>query len=249
MPKVIAITGKGGTGKTMLSALMIRLLGRETGAKVLAIDADSAISLPYALGMNAGKTLSEIRMEIIEDPAARKGVMDRHVRAVIADIVEHGNRFDLLVMGRSEGPGCYCGINDLLRYGIECLSEEFDVTIVDGEAGPEQINRRVLQSIDTLMILTDTSIRGFQTAGVIQRIAGAGAATKLGQKGLVVNRLKESNQVVNERAQKLGLEMFGSIPEDENITEYELAGKPIIDLPDTSPSVEAVRGILKEIGL
>jgi len=249
VPKVIAITGKGGTGKTMLSALMIRLLGRETGAKVLAIDADSAISLPYALGMNAGKTLSEIRMEIIEDPAARKGVMDRHVRAVIADIVEHGNRFDLLVMGRSEGPGCYCGINDLLRYGIECLSEEFDVTIVDGEAGPEQINRRVLQSIDTLMILTDTSIRGFQTAGVIQRIAGAGAATKLGQKGLVVNRLKESNQVVNERAQKLGLEMFGSIPEDENITEYELAGKPIIDLPDTSPSVEAVRGILKEIGL
>lgn len=99
------------------------------------------------------------------------------------------------------------------------------------------------------MILTDTSIRGFQTAGVIQRIAGAGAANRLGQKGLVVNRLRESNQVVNERAQKLGLKMFGHIPEDENITEYELAGKPIIDLPDTSPSVEAVRGILKAIGL
>lgn len=249
MPNVVAVTGKGGTGKTMLSALMIRLLGRETGAKVLAIDADSAISLPYALGMNVGKTLSEIRTEIIENPAARKGVMDRHARAVITDIVEHGNRFDLLVMGRSEGPGCYCGINDLLRYGIECLSEGFDVIIVDGEAGPEQINRRVLQSIDTLVILTDTSIRGFQTAGVIQQIAGAGAATKLGQKGLVVNRLKEINQVINERAQKLGLKMFGHIPEDENITEYELAGKPIIDLPDASPSVEAVRGILKEIGL
>ena len=249
MPNVVAVTGKGGTGKTMLSALMIRLLGRETGAKVLAIDADSAISLPYALGMDVGKTLSEIRTEIIENPAARKGVMDRHAQAVLTDIVEHGNRFDLLVMGRSEGPGCYCGINDLLRYGIECLSEGFDVIIVDGEAGPEQINRRVLQSIDTLVILTDTSIRGFQTAGVIQQIAGAGAATRLGKKVLVVNWLKESNQVVNERAQNLGLKMFGHIPEDENITEYELAGKPIIDLPDPSPSVEAVRGILKEIGL
>jgi len=249
MPKVIAITGKGGTGKTMLAALMIRLLSREMGAKVLAIDADSAISLPYALGMNVGKTLSEMRTEIIEDPAARKGLMDRHVQTVITDIVEHGKEFDLLVMGRSEGPGCYCGINDLLRYGIESLSGEFDFTLVDGEAGPEQINRRVLQSIDTLIILTDTSIRGFQTAGVIQSIAGADAASKLGQKGLVVNRLKGSNQLVSESAQRLGLKVFGYIPEDENITKYDLAGKPIIDLPDTSPSVEAVRAVLKEIGV
>lgn len=249
MPKVIAITGKGGTGKTMLAALMIRLLSREMGAKVLAIDADSAISLPYALGMNVGKTLSEMRTEIIEDPAARKGLMDRHVQTVITDIVEHGKEFDLLVMGRSEGPGCYCGINDLLRYGIESLSGEFDFTLVDGEAGPEQINRRVLQSIDTLIILTDTSIRGFQTAGVIQSIAGADAASKLGQKGLVVNRLKGSNQLVSESAQRLGLKVFGYIPEDENITKYDLAGKPIVDLPDTSPSVEAVRAVLKEMGV
>ena len=249
MPKVIAITGKGGTGKTMLAALMIRLLSREMGAKVLAIDADSAISLPYALGMNVGKTLSEMRTEIIEDPAARKGLMDRHVQTVITDIVEHGKEFDLLVMGRSEGPGCYCGINDLLRYGIESLSGEFDFTLVDGEAGPEQINRRVLQSIDTLIILTDTSIRGFQTAGVIQSIAGADAASKLGQKGLVVNRLKGSNQLVSESAQRLGLKVFGYIPEDENIPKYDLAGKPIVDLPDTSPSVEAVRAVLKEIGV
>jgi len=249
MPKVIAITGKGGTGKTMLSALMIRLLSREAGAKVLAIDADSAISLPYALGMNVGKTLSEMRTEIIEDPTARKGLMDRHVQTVVTDIVEHGKEFDLLVMGRSEGPGCYCGINDLLRYGIESLSGEFDFTLVDGEAGPEQINRRVLQSIDTLIILTDTSVRGFQTAGVVQSIARTGVASRLGQKGLVVNRLQGSNQLVSESVQMLGLKVFGYIPEDENITKYDLAGKPIVDLPDTSPSVEAVRAVLKEVGV
>ena len=247
MAKVIAVTGKGGTGKTMLAALMIRLLSSEAGARVLAIDADSAISLSYALGMEVGKTLSEIRTEMIEDPIVRKGVMDSHVRTVIADIVGHGNGFDLLVMGRSEGPGCYCGINDLLRYGIESLSDEYDVIVVDGEAGPEQINRRVLQNIDTLIILTDTSIRGFQTAGVIDGIAGAGGATRLGQKGLVINRLKDSSEAVNEAARKTGLKVFGHIPEDESITEYDLGGKPLIDLPDTSPGFEAVREILKEI--
>ena len=247
MAKVIAVTGKGGTGKTMLAALMIRLLSSEAGARVLAIDADSAISLSYALGMEVGKTLSEIRTEMIEDPIVRKGVMDSHVRTVIADIVGHGNGFDLLVMGRSEGPGCYCGINDLLRYGIESLSGEYDVIVVDGEAGPEQINRRVLQNIDTLIILTDTSIRGFQTAGVIDGIAGAGGATRLGQKGLVINRLKDSSEAVNEAARKTGLKVFGHIPEDENITEYDLGGKPLINLPDTSPGFEAVREILKEI--
>ena len=245
MSRVVAITGKGGTGKTMLSALMIRLLSREARARVLAIDADSAISLPYALGMDVGRTLSDVRAGIIEDPAVRKRVMDRHVRTAISDIVAHGNGFDLLVMGRAEGPGCYCGINDLLRYGIESLSTEFDVTIVDGEAGPEQINRRVLQSIDTLIILTDTSARGFQTAGVIQGIAGAGAT--VGQMGLVINRFREGSKLASEVTRKPGLKTLGHIPEDESITEYDLVGKPIIDLPDTSPSVEAVRMILREI--
>jgi len=245
MSRVIAVTGKGGTGKTMLSALLVRLLSRETGARVLAVDADSAISLPYALGIDVGKTLSDVRADIIEDPVARKKAMDSHVRTTISDIVAHGDGFDLLVMGRAEGPGCYCGINDLLRYGIESLSTEYDFTVVDGEAGPEQINRRVLQSIDTLLILTDTSARGFQTAGVIQEIAGAGAT--VGQTGLVINRLKEGNTPSIEVTRKLGLRTLGHIPEDESITEYDLVGKPIIDLPDTSPSVEAVRAILREI--
>ena len=245
MSRVIAITGKGGTGKTMLSALMVRLLGREAGARVLAIDADSAISLPYALGMDVGRTLSDVRAEIIEDPVARKKLMDSHVRTAISDIVARGNGFDLLVMGRAEGPGCYCGINDLLRYGIESLSTEFDVTIVDGEAGPEQINRRVLQSIDTLIILTDTSARSFHTAGIIRGIAAAGAT--VGQMGLVINRFREGSKLANEVTRKLGLKILGHIPEDENITEYDLVGEPITDLPDTSPSVEAVRTILGEI--
>lgn len=249
MSKIIAVTGKGGTGKTMLSALMVRLLGREQKARVLAIDADSSVSLSYALGIPVGKTLSEVRADIIDKSSVRKDVMSRHVQEVIKDILEHGDGFDLLVMGRSEGPGCYCGINDMLRYGIESLSREYDFTIVDGEAGPEQINRRVLQSLDVLVILTDTSQRSFQTASVIQGIATGGGAAKLGQKGLVINRLRGNDGLIKEAAQKLGLEVFGYIPEDESITTYDLVGKPIIDLPDSSPSIEAVRGILKRVGV
>jgi len=249
MPRIIAITGKGGTGKTMLAALLIRLLSGEQEARVLAIDADSATSLRYALGMKIRRTLSEIRAGMIENPEVRKEMMGRHVRTIVTDIVEHGKGFDLLVMGRPEGPGCYCGINDLLRYGIESLASEYDIIIVDGEAGPEQINRRVLQNIDTLIILTDTSIRGFQTAGVIERTAGARAAYDHGQKGLVINRLRGNNKLVEETALKVGLKVFGYIPEDENITEHDLLGKPLIELPDKSPSIGAVREILKEIGL
>jgi CO dehydrogenase maturation factor len=151
MSKVIAVAGKGGTGKTMLSALMIRILGSEQGAKILAIDADSSVSLSYALGMDKIETLSDVRAKLIEDPFMRKQVMERHIRDVIGNILKHSNGFDLLVMGRPEGPGCYCGINDLLRYGIESLSKEYDFVIVDGEAGPEQINRRVLRRINILI--------------------------------------------------------------------------------------------------
>lgn len=249
MSKIIAVTGKGGTGKSMLSTSMVRILAKEQGARVLAIDADSAISLSYALGMEVKKTLSEMRTEIIEDPRLRKSVMDRHVQEVIEQIVQHGDGFDLVVMGRSEGPGCYCGINDLLRYGIESLSKRYDYTIVDGEAGPEQINRRALRSLDILVILTDTSRRAFQTAEVIQRIAGGGGAANLGQKGLVVNRLKADVASVKQFAEKLGLKVYGYIPEDDNITQQDLAGLPIFAIPADSPSLQAVRSIMKEMGI
>ncbi|MDY7038573.1 MAG: AAA family ATPase, partial [Thermodesulfobacteriota bacterium] len=112
----IAITGKGGTGKTMLATLMIKILTERRGIKILAVDADSAMSLPYTLGIKIGKTLGKLRQEIIEDPALKRRIADEHIREVMAGIVEPGKGFDLLVMGRPEAPGCFCAINDLLRY-------------------------------------------------------------------------------------------------------------------------------------
>lgn len=245
--KKIAITGKGGSGKTMLTAIMTGLLARNENLNILAIDADSAIGLAYALGIKANKTVGELRRQMIEDPEVKAEVQDRHIRDVMADALEVGNGFHLLVMGRPEGPGCYCTINELLRYGIERLSKEFDITIIDCEAGPEQVNRRVVQGVDALVIVTDSSMRGIQVASTISEVVRKDETMRSTRTGLVINRVKDDASSITEIAKNLqAVLVFGHIPEDENITSYDLAGKPLTDLPDSSPSVVAVREILQK---
>jgi len=246
--RVIAIAGKGGTGKTLLSALLIGMLAKAQKLKVLAIDADSAVSLPYTLGVRVSKTIAEVREDVINDPEIRRQVLDQHIRSVIERLIIPGKGFDLLIMGRSEGPGCYCSLNDLLRYGIETTSRNFDVIVIDAEAGPEQVNRRVLQNVDTLIIITDTSMRGFQTAKLIARIGDA-RAIRPSRSGLVINKVRETDQSLRDAAAQTGLEVLGYIPEDENVITYDSIGRPMIELPETSPSVIAVKGILEKIGL
>ncbi len=247
--KTIAVTGKGGSGKTSVAAIMIKLLARSKNLKILAIDADSAVSLPYALGLKINSTIGEIRQRIIEDPGARAEMESKHIRTVIANTLEAGDGFHLLAMGRPEGPGCYCSVNDLLRYGIERLSKDFDLTIIDCEAGPEQISRRVAQGVDVLIIVTDATVRGIRAASLIRTIAQGDETMKSTRIGLVINRLKEESSFVIETAQQSGLEILGCIPEDENITKYDLVGKPLIELPDISPSVVAIQGILEKAAL
>jgi CO dehydrogenase maturation factor len=245
--RTIAVTGKGGAGKTMLVALMIKILSESGNQKILAVDADSATSLPYTLGMKVGKTVSEIRQEIIEYPEVKRRLTDEHIRTVMANILEHGKGFDLLVMGRPEAPGCFCTINDLLRYGIDTLAQDYDITIIDGEAGPEQINRRVLKSIDTLLVVADTSARSFQTANTIMKVAQSYGDMKVGRTGLILNRFRGKKSQAKEIIHQMGLEILGYIPEDENINRYDAIGRPLLKLPADSPGLMAVRQILKQI--
>jgi len=247
--RTIAVTGKGGSGKTILSAIIVKLLVGCKNLKILAIDADSAISLPYTLGVRVRKTIGEIRRQIIEDPKVRTEIENVHMRTVIADALEAGDGFHLLAMGRPEGPGCYCSVNDLLKYGIERLSRDFDLTIVDCEAGPEQISRRVAHGVDVLIIVTDATVRGIQAASLIRTITQVDEVMKSTRVGLVINRLKQGSNFIIETAQQMGLEILGCVPEDENITKYDLVGEPLINLPDTSPSVLAVQEILEKIAL
>jgi CO dehydrogenase maturation factor len=243
----IAITGKGGTGKTMLATLMIKILAESGNLKILAVDADSATSLPYTLGMKVGKTVSEIRQEIIEYPEVKRRIADEHIGTVMANILEPGKGFDLLVMGRPEAPGCFCTINDLLRYGIDTLLQDYNITIIDGEAGPEQVNRRVLKSIDTLLVVADMSARSLQTASTIIKVAYGHGNVKVGRAGLILNRFRGKRSPVKKVTQQMGLEILGYIPEDKNVNHYDAIGRPLLELPPDSPSLTAVRQILKKI--
>jgi len=154
----------------------------------------------------------------------------------------------MLVMGQAEGPGCFCSLNDLLRYGIESLSRDFDVVLVDCEAGIEQVNRRVIHAIDKLFLITDPNKRGIEAASRVRDIASKYNVKKTLKSYLIVNRIRNSEDrgPLQETAEGLGMNILGYIPEDGGIRNFNLNGKPLIDLPDDSPSVTACRDILRD---
>ncbi len=245
--RIIGVTGKGGSGKTAIVSMMIKLLSGKN--KVLAIDGDSAGGLSYTLGVKVNQTVGDIRKGMIDDPEKRKEARDVHIRQVVSKALTEGNNFSLLVMGRAEGPGCYCNVNELLKYGIESLSKDFDVVLVDCEAGPEQISRRMLEKADLLVIVVDNSFRSIQVAGVIGKIAKDTQGKGFDRMGLVINKYVQGEDTIVKAAKQLGLDIFGCVPEDRNISEHDLSGKPLLEIPDDSPSVVAVRGILGDMGL
>lgn len=248
--EIIAVTGKGGTGKTTLTALMARIL-RSAGFSVLAVDADPAISLTYALGYSPTTTVADLRTKLIEDPDEKRRIRDIPMEQVIADEgVIHLDGFDLLIMGKSEGPGCFCKINDLLRYGITTLSRKYQFTLVDCEAGVEQINRRVLDTITRLFMVTDTTAKGLRTASGICGIAHEYGIQGSYKKGIILNRIRgpEIDEML-EKASSMDMDVLGFIPEDPVITQCDLHDKSILAVPDNCSSITAVRYILEKQGL
>lgn len=245
--KTIAVTGKGGTGKTVLSTLLIKTLAERKDLSVLAVDADSAQGLPYTLGMKVEKTVSDIRQELITNPEEKQRVSQMHVGTVVGEMLLHGPGFDLLVMGRPEAPGCFCAVNDLLRYGIESLSRKYDVTIIDGEAGPEQVNRRVMQHLDALLVVADKSLRSLETAKDIMKVARREAIVPNDRMGLVVNRFEGTTASLDEVMRGQDLSIWGYIPEDKNVSRYDSLNMSLLDLPEGSPALAGIPEILKHI--
>jgi|LGVF01.2.fsa_nt_gb CO dehydrogenase maturation factor len=242
----IAITGKGGTGKTVLATLMTKMLADYYKNKVLVIDADSAMSLPYTFGLEVPGTVSGIRHGLIGSKQLRSEINDNPTKTLMKNILAQGKGFDLLAMGRPEESGCFCAVNELLRYGIDSLIGDYDITIIDGEAGPEQINRKVLKSIDMLLIVSDMSARSLETAGGIMDIAQSErSGIDVKKVGLVLNRVRD-DQPTKEIIDRLGLDIFGCLPEDPMLNEYDRLGKPLLDLPADSLCETAVRKMLEK---
>jgi CO dehydrogenase maturation factor len=246
----VAVCGKGGTGKTISIALMARALSESAGAgRLLLIDADPAMGLLSALGVRVERTMGQVREEIIR--TARRG--KKQETAQIADMIDYMSlealteteRFSVIAMGRTETLGCYCPVNTLLRGAIETLSKSFDTILIDGEAGLEQINRQVVRRVHTLLIISDPTSRGLETAAVIKKMVEVEKLTKCEQLGLVFNRVRGHEELLRSTARELGLDVFGMIPLDDEIAEHDLVGKPIWELPADSPGVAAFRELVQ----
>lgn len=247
--RTIAVTGKGGTGKSVIATLMITLLAKKYPGEILGIDADSAMSLPYTLGIKAEpeKTITAMRRSIVGRDDIRKKMNNKPMREVIRDVVHKGDGYDLLLMGRPEEPGCYCAVNDLLRHGMGMLVEDYRISVVDGEAGPEQINRRVLKDLDTLLVVSDMSARSLETARGIVEIALANEnGISVRSAGLVLNRV-QGDAPLQDLVDRVGVPVMGTIPEDTILNKYDREGIPLRNLPEDCPASLAVKKILDEI--
>jgi CO dehydrogenase maturation factor len=247
---IIAVSGKGGTGKTLVSSLLLKALSN-TKQDILAIDADPDSNLPEALGVDVHKTVGDVREELKEDTAkgripAGMNKWDILDYKIMGSIIETPN-FDLLVMGRPEGSGCYCAVNNMLRRIIENLSSNYDVIIIDTEAGLEHLSRRTTQNVDVMLVVTDKSKRGILTAQRIGQLADE-LDINFKELYLVLNRVNiENEEEILKKARETGMEIAGVIYEDDEVTQYDIEGRPLVELTNESNTVKAVSGILSRI--
>ena len=194
--------------------------------------------------------MGQVREEIIK--TARGG--KKEAKAQIGEMIDYmafealteTDDFALLAMGRTETLGCYCPVNTLLRGAIETLSESFDTILIDGEAGLEQINRQVVRRLHTLLIISDPTSRGMETAGLIRKMVEDDEVMRCDELGLVFNRVRGNEDLLRRAAGEMGLDVFGMIPFDENIATHDLLGKPLTELPDDSSGLAAFREIVEK---
>ncbi len=248
--KIIAVTGKGGTGKTVTTSLLIRHLTK-TDNLVLAVDADPDTNLPETLGCNSSRTIGDIKEYMHEERDNLPPDINKEsiLESKIYEILEEMPGYDLIVMGRPEGSGCYCYVNNLLRGIMNKLVSNYDVLIIDTEAGLEHFSRKIFKDVDELIVVTDGSRRGLRTAERIRELVGE-LETEVSNIYVIANKVTDTNrEIITSTAKELDLELIGMIPVDEMIVERDMAGKPLFDLPDDSTAVQEIERIAQKLGL
>jgi len=250
----IAVAGKGGTGKTSLCGLTIRYLTEKKRGAILAVDADANANLNDVLGVKVHATVGKLRetsLEAIKSTAPRPGgmSMEQLFDYQIQQALIEAKGFDLLVMGRPEGSGCYCAANNIIRKYMDKLADTYPFTVMDNEAGLEHLSRRTTQDTDLLMIISDSSVRGVMTAGRIGELVNE-LKLNIKRSVLIVNRVQDGTSkdksLLNALEQQ-GVEFAGFIPADELIFEYDLNGKPLIQLPPDSRALASFYSVLDKL--
>ena len=248
--KIITVAGKGGVGKTSICACTVRLLAENhPDSRILAIDADPAVGLSVALGAEVKLTLDEIRMSIIDtvENGHTREAMDllSEARFRIFDALVEMPGFAFIAIGRPEASGCYCSINSYLKEVIGMLADSFDYVVIDGEAGIEQIQRRVMEKVSHLILVTDQSKKGAQIIGTIKSVADD--LIKYDRIGFIVNRI--TNPELADLIELPGVEPLACIPADSEFAANDIKGFSISELPGDSAILKGVKQALEKMDL
>jgi CO dehydrogenase maturation factor len=240
VPYVVALAGKGGTGKTTVAGLVVRSLRRAGSVPILAVDADPNTNLDAALGLRPSRTISDV----VDSTHGMRDVpgnipKSTYLEYQLEDCLVEGRGVDLVVMGRPEGPECYCASNHLLRSHLDRLMGAYRSVVVDNEAGMEHLSRRTTRDVDLLLIVSDPTQVGIRTALRIRALVGELSLT-VRASALVVNRVAELPPTLARVLAEGGLRVAGLVPEDPLVAAFELEGRSLLDLPDDSAAVAAV---------
>lgn len=239
MTTTIAVAGKGGTGKTTISGLLVRYLVQRDAGKILAIDADPSSNLNLVLGLPLAQSVGDIREE------AREGVTQGMSRQdwltyAVRMAVEEGEDYDLLAMGRPEGQGCYCAANHMLRTIVDGISAGYDYVLMDNEAGMEHLSRRTTRDVDHLILVTDASMRGLVAA---EAMVGLSKELDINVRnmGLVVNRAQNGMPAAfSDKIERMGVPLLAVLPYDSQLVEFDGSGRPLVELPSDTAMSKAV---------
>lgn len=249
MSYVVAIAGKGGVGKSTISAILVRALHERTGDVVLAVDADPNSNLGQKLGVIVENTIGDLREDMLEKADQIPAGMSKqeYVRYHIGLALTEGEEFDLLTMGRSEGPGCYCYINNILRTFMDELMEDYGYAVIDNEAGMEHLSRRTTRRMDALILVSDPTKIGVETASKLRELA-CSMEIEIGRVVLLMNRApEEMHPVLQDAIDASGFEEVVFVPNDSQVEELTVVGEPLVSLDNTSEALRSVKKLASSL--
>ena len=243
----IALAGKGGTGKTTVAGMLIKYLVMKGKTPILAVDADSNANLNEVLGLELIDTIGNIREEMKRGEVPSGMTKNIFISMKMEQSIVEADGYDLVVMGQPEGAGCYCAANTLLTGFLEKLTSNYPYIVMDNEAGMEHISRLTTHNVDVLLVVSDTSRRGLQAAIRINKLSKA-LNIGVGKSYLIINQMKDNppDEVLRLINQE-GIELLGTIPDDKSVYEFDLHGRPTIEMPENNIAVKSAFNIFDKI--